>query len=320
MSEINLNAAASGESASPAPAPKKKRKWKLGDRKDGWLLRGLDPMAKVSPFIMKKRSDAQNYFTGELEIDVVEEYIRKKRAEGLQGFGIMHVLIASYLRSVAAMPALNRFVSGHRVYARKDIQVALVIKREMRLDSPDTALKMHFTAHETAEEVYKIINDAIESYRNDPGGDFDSAAGILNAMPRFLLKFAVWVLDCMDYFGWLPKGLTDLSPFHASFFITSMGSLGIPPVYHHIYDFGNVPLFLSFGTKQKRYELNRDGSVREVRYIEYKLVMDERICDGYYFASAAKSWSRMLKHPELLDSPPEVVLEDDRIDKRKKKK
>ena len=314
MSEITTSKTANAPVRSPAP---KQRRRRLGDRKDGWILRGIDPMAKVMCYIMKKRSDAQNYFAGTIDISAVEAYIREKRNQGLRGFGVMHVLIAAYLRSVASMPALNRFVSGHRTYARKDIQIAMVIKQEMKLESPDTVLKMKFTADMTAEDVYHVMNKAIDEYRNSPGGDFDSTAGILNRMPRFLLKFAVWALDCMDYFGLLPRFLTDLSPFHASFFITSMGSLGIPPIYHHIYDFGNVPLFLSFGAKQKRYELQADGSVREVRYIDYKLVMDERICDGYYFASAAKSWARMFKHPEMLDTPPEAVLEDDRIDRRK---
>ena len=300
------------------PDTKKKRRWRPGDRKDGWLLRGTSPMERVSPFIMKKRSDAQNYFRDSLEITEIEKYIKRKREEGLKGFGLMHVLLTCYLRAVAAMPAVNRFCVGHRVYARKDIQVSLVIKREMTLSSPDTALKLHFRPDFTAEDVYATVSKAIDDYRNDPGGGFDSAAKILNFMPRFLLKFAVWFLGLLDYFGLLPKVLTDLSPFHVSFFITSMGSLGIPPIFHHVYDFGNVPLFMSFGAKRQRYELNRDGSVRTVRYIDYTFVMDERVCDGYYFASAAKLMQRTLKRPDDLDRPPKRVLEDPKIDKPKK--
>ena len=51
--------------------------------------------------------------------------------------------------------------------------------------------------------------------------------------------------------GLLPRALTDLSPFHGSLYITSMASLGIPPIYHHLYDFGNVPVFCSFGKKRR---------------------------------------------------------------------
>ena len=46
-------------------------------------------------------------------------------------------------------------------------------------------------------------------------------------MPRLLLKFVVWFLKTLDYFGLLPAFLTDLSPFHGTVIFTSMGSLGI---------------------------------------------------------------------------------------------
>ena len=35
---------------------------RLGDRKDGWKLRKIDPIFRVIPHIMKKRSDAQVFF------------------------------------------------------------------------------------------------------------------------------------------------------------------------------------------------------------------------------------------------------------------
>ena len=41
-------------------------------------------------------------------------------------------------------------------------------------------------------------------------------------MPRLLLKFVVWFLKTLDYFGMLPTFLTDLSPFHGTVIFTSM--------------------------------------------------------------------------------------------------
>ncbi len=307
MAENTINMAG-GASEPPVPAIPAHRRY--GDRKDGWLCKGISPMAKVSPYIMKRRSESQNFFRDTLEINDIEDYIREKRAGGMKGFGIMHVLIAAYLRSLASMPRMNRFIAGQRVYSRRDIQISFVIKREMSADAPDTVIKMVFAPDATAEDVYNQASEKIESYRNDPGGSFDKAAGFLNHMPGLLLKFSVWVLKTLDYFGLLPRTLTDLSPFHGSFFITSMGSLGIPPVYHHLYDFGNVPLFMSFGAKRKKYEPQADGSIREVKYIDYTFVTDERICDGFYFASSLKTMMRILRDPWRLDEKPKEVLID----------
>ena len=89
-----------------------------------------------------------------------------------------------------------------------------------------------------------------------------------------------------------------------------MGSLGIPPIYHHIYNFGNVPVFLSFGAKQNSLYMDRDGTVKERKTIGLKIVTDERICDGYYYAAFLKSMRIYLKNPDKLDFPPEKVIPD----------
>ena len=89
-----------------------------------------------------------------------------------------------------------------------------------------------------------------------------------------------------------------------------MGSLGIPPIYHHLYDFGNVPVFLSFGAPERKTVVMEDGSIQTKRFMEYNVSTDERICDGYYFASALKLIKKILKNPYCLDNRPEEIVED----------
>ncbi|WBY63961.1 hypothetical protein [Thermocaproicibacter melissae] len=114
----------------------------------------------------------------------------------------------------------------------------------------------------------------------------------------------------MDYFGLLPMALLKVSPFHGSLFITSMGSLGIPPIYHHLYNFGNVPVFLAFGAKRYENQIDDSGKVVKKKYIDYTFVTDERICDGFYFASALKLFRSYLANPSTLDTPPQKVIRD----------
>ena len=293
-----------------APAPKRKRRF--GDRPDGYRLRSLQPMSKVSPYIMPDRSGASVYFHDSFEVTEVENYIRKKRNQGLKGFGVMHVLIASYVRIISQRPTVNRFLSGQRVYSHgDDIVINLTIKREMTLEAEETIIKMHFTPTDTADDVYWKITKLIEENRQtNPDSDFDSTAKIFNYIPGLLLKNAVWFLKLLDYFGLLPKSLIEISPFHGSMFITSMGSLGVPPVYHHLYNFGNIPVFFSFGAKYKRNELKDDGTVVQRKYIDYKVVCDERICDGFNLASGFKLMKSYLKNPHVLDEKPQVVYHD----------
>jgi hypothetical protein len=89
-----------------------------------------------------------------------------------------------------------------------------------------------------------------------------------------------------------------------------MGSLGIPPIYHHLYDFGNIPAFGAFGCKRRALEVQEDGTVVQKKYIDVKFVLDERIVDGYYYATFFKYYRRLLAHPEVLDQAPEEVKKD----------
>ncbi len=289
----------------------KNRKFRFGDRSDGYLLRNIDPIIKVMPFIMRYRSDAQNMFSTSVDITKAEAYIKQKHTDGYEHFGLIHLIIAAYVRTVSQRPAINRFISGQRVYARKNIEVAITIKKEMSLESPETCLKMRFKPDATPIDVYNQFNTCVQEYRKQQQeSDFDKTARILKYIPRFVMKFAMFVLRTLDYFGLLPKFLLKVSPFHASMVITSMGSLGIPPVYHHIYDFGNVPLFVAFGKRRKAYELTANGKVQEKIYSDICVITDERICDGFYYASAFKMLQRLMRNPASLDTPPEKIIED----------
>lgn len=285
---------------------------RFGDRCDGRRLRSLSPIFAVSPYIMKTRNTSQNFLEDHIEITRVEQYIREKRQAGMEQFGLLHVILAAYVRTCARYPGVNRFISGQKIYARdEEIEVAMTIKKEMTTDAPDTVIKVCFTPHDTAAEVYARFNAKVREVKDAPDDTgFDALAGLFHLVPGLLLKFLVWLLGVLDYFGLLPRALMRLSPFHGSLYITSMASLGIPPIYHHLYDFGNVPVFCAFGKKRRVYETRRDGSTVLRKYVDCNFVTDERIVDGFYFASVLRCLHSLLHDPWQLDRPPEQVVRD----------
>lgn len=283
-----------------------------GDRSDGRRIRTLPALNTVSPYIMDNRIGSMNLFEQAFEITAVDRYIRQKRKEGLTNFGIMHVFLAAYCRGVAKYPGINRFISGQKVYSHgEDIQFCLTIKKEMTTESPETEIKAHLSPRDTAKDVYRKVNEAIEAEKNAPlDSAFDKTATVLMMVPGVLLRWVVKLLKLLDYFGLLPPFLLEVSPFHGSVFFTSMGSLGIPPIYHHLYDFGNLPVFGSFGCKRRAYEVLEDGTVVERKYVDFKFSMDERTVDGFYYAAFFKYVKRLIVHPELLDEAPEQIIQD----------
>ncbi len=280
---------------------------RYGDRMDGRLVRGLAPISKVAPYIMVNRNGSSNYVHDRIEVSAMQRYVREKRKEGYKHFGIMHVFIATYIRCCNDAPAVNRFLSGQKVYHRYTVDVNMIIKKDMTVESPDTAIKLHCQPNETATEIYEKFDKLVQDVKQpELDSNFDNTAKIVDYVPGVLKKFGIWFIKLLDYFGLMPVELCEISPFHGSMFITSMGSLGIPPIYHHLYDFGNMPCFIAFGHKYTENELQTDGTVIPKKYIDFTIVTDERICDGFYYATVLKKFKSYLMHPERLDEKPEL--------------
>ena len=284
---------------------------RFGDRKDGRLIRSLPGFAKFIPFIMPTRNDATNLYEESFEVSAVDRRLRQLRVQGYKGIGLLHFLIAAYIRLVSMLPGLNRFVVGRRIYAAYDITVVMTVKHTIALNAPETTIKVHFQPTDTIFDVYRKMNEKIDEIKaSDENNGTEDFADAVTRLPRFLLRFAIAVLRIADYFGWLPESLTELSPFHGSMIITDLGSLRIGPVYHHIYNFGTLPTFIAFGAKRHAYELDRHGNMVDHKYIDCKFSLDERTVDGHYFAQAFQAWRYLFQHPEILEEQPTRVVED----------
>ncbi len=282
-----------------------------GDRTDGRRVRTAQVMEQITAYFMPSRNGANNLFSESVEITELERYINRKRKEGLKGFGITHVIFAAYARTVAKYPALNRFIAGQKIYSRgEDIALCMTIKKEMTASAPDSLIKVHLHPGDTAADVYRKFNEKVAEAKNEmQNTTADNTVAGFMMIPGLFLKFAIWLLKTMDYFSLVPAFLLEVSPFHGSAYFTAVGSLGIKPVYHHLYDFGTVPVFCAFGRKRRAEEIE-NGEIVERKYLDLKFNLDERICDGYYYSSVIKYFLRLLSHPEVLDEPPETIEKD----------
>lgn len=283
-------------------------KRRLGDRYDGRRIRSLDAFYRIVPFIMRSRIDSQNYFEDKIEISHTESYLRRKRKICGLNIGLLHILIAAMVRTISMRPALNRFIAGQNIYSRNEILVSLAIKKELKADSPETTIKFKFEATDTLPQIVEKINSQIEENKIlENKNDADKTARLFMLCPGILVKFLVFIIRILDYFGKMPRVINKASPFHTSFFITDLGSLGIQSIYHHLYDFGTTSFFIAFGMKVKEKVIDASNNIVERKYITIKVVTDERIVDGHYYASAFKLYKNLIQHPERLEFPPDNV-------------
>lgn len=292
----------------------KKIKKHWGDRYDGRRIKASDPINVITPFLMKERNDSEVFFDAEVDVTNIDEAVKEKRKQGIN-IGFLDYLIAILVRTVSQYPRLNRFVAGKRLYARDELRVSLVVKKEMKVESDETSIKFKFDRDNTVDEINKILRSEIEKNKGEPGkkNDTDRVIGVLNHLPRFLFSFVIWCLTTLDYYGHMPKLIHEVSPMHTSVFVTNFGSLGADPIYHHIYNWGTTSIFLAFGNKKVQRMINKDGKMVTRKVIKMRFVADERIADGYYLAKSLQYFVSLFQHPEIVETKPEQVLEDDQI-------
>lgn len=281
----------------------------FGKRADGRRLRNITPFFMVIPHIMKRRSDAQVYYSQEISLTPIDEYISSKEAEGIN-LSYMSIIYTALVRIIAERPRLNRFVMNGKTYARNGIDISLVVKKGMSEMAAETSTKLHFIGNENIFEIKKQLDKIIsENKEVRAENSTDKLAKFLAFVPNWLMKLIVNLLMFLDKHDIMPKAVIKASPFHTSAFITNVGSLGIDSIYHHLYDFGTTGIFLAMGRKKKSIVYTGDDTLKEEKVISIRWVLDERICDGYYYASAVKSFNKYMKKPELLELNIEPVAD-----------
>ena len=282
----------------------------FGKRPDGRRLRTIEPLQLITGVIMKKRYDSMNMYEDTFNCEAWDTYIKEKEAEGIK-MGYMHIFIAGAVRMLAKWPRLNRFVMNGKIYARPKIWVSFTIHPELHIDCPDTTIKLCFEGTETILEIADKINEAIrkETVLRTEENDTDKMARFFTAIPSCILNVIASILMWMDRHNMLPKAIIDFSPFHTSFYITNLKSLGINHVFHHTCEFGTNGLFFAMG-KEKEVPVAHKGEVSVEKHMGFSLVSDERFCDGLYYALALREFRKIMKNPKVLETPLEEKVED----------
>ncbi len=256
-------------------------------------------MYTVASYFMKKRYDAQNMIEVDLPIDPLGDYIRQKRGEGKK---VTHlgVIIAAYLRTVAEFPLLNRFIVNKKAYSRTEFTCGMVVLKPGEVDG--TMNKMHLELEDDVFAVQRTLDEYIE--QNREAGDTnktDSAIRILLGIPG-ILSLGVGLFKLLDHFGLLPKAIIDASPFHTSFVVSNLASIGTNHIYHHCYQFGTTSIIITVGVP-KEIPRRHGKNVTFERCLPLGVVMDERICSGSYFATAFTRFREYMADPTLLEGP-----------------
>ena len=280
----------------------------FGRRADGKRIKGINGMLRMTPLLMRTREGATNYFKLQQDMSYFDNYIAKKRKEGIE-YCYRDLVIAILVRVFKMRPRLNRFIIASKFYQRKIIDVAMIVHKSLRTGEDETVVKGRFTGYETLPEAKAIMDKEIAKAVRATN-DADAQIDIFEKLPFPLLRGLSWIFRLFDHWGLLSdKFLQDNSPFHSSIFLTDLKSIKMDYVYHHLYNFGNCGFFIALGKEENTPVVDDDGKIVVKKIMELGISVDERYVDGLYFRRMIKDITRMVENLELLERP----LEEDEI-------
>ena len=282
----------------------------FGRRPDGKRLKNVDPIVRITPYLMPMRCDAQVFLQHRMDYEKAARYIAEKTREG-QTITFMQIIAAAYVRSVSQLPELNRFIFNKQYYARNNCSLSyVVLKDPQNNESNEVTVRIEFDLTDTIFDVRDRMIAAQEAVRNTPDDAFvTKLAGALLKIPG-LATFAVNAYRLLDRYGLAPKFLIRELPFYSGLFITNNASIGLNHVWHHIYNFGNVSMFIGMGNVLKEAFVDGEGKASMRRWLPLGMTADERMCSGAHYAAFFASMVKHLENPELLEQPPETVRFD----------
>lgn len=272
-------------------------------RPDGHYIPDVPAYRRMMPFFMTTKSTSNVYSSFKCDVEKALALVEKSRLDGTgPAITLTHVFLCAGVRTMARYPELNRFVVGRRFYQRDGIVFSFTAKKAFELHAPLIVIKVRFEPDETLPEVARRVTARLAEGRAARQGEsfVDKETNVLLGLPRELLRFVVGAQVWLDYLNLLPAELIERDIFYASAFIANLGSIGLDAAYHHLYEYGTIPLFMTIGQVQPTPVFAEDGAVTMRPMAEVKMTMDERITDGFYGAKALAFFKALVESPEQM--------------------
>jgi len=265
----------------------------FGRRPDATLAQGIPPIRRFMPFISPRRNDSLVYFSQDIDVEAALAFVERAN-EGRPAerpVTLFHLLLRAITVVLHERPRLNRFVAGGRIWQRDGIWLSFSAKVKFDDDAPLITVKRRF---DPADDLFTMVERLHESLAQGRGGKktaADHEMGLMLRLPPLLARGIMRMVMALDGAGLLPRAMLDPDPMHASAFLANLGSVGLDAGYHHLWEFGNIPVFCVMGRIR-----GDEGS----RRVTLKWTYDERVEDGLYCARSLERVRELLAKPEAL--------------------
>jgi hypothetical protein len=254
-------------------------------RPDGDLVKEVPATRRVMPLIMRTRNESVVYFEQHIDVSKTRPWLRQQREEAGAHFTLMHLVLWAAGQAIHRRPRLNRFVAGGRLWQRRGIWMCFSGKKGMSDDQPIVVMKRRLDPDDGLQALTDQILGNIKEGRSDRASASDKEMKLLFMLPLFIASTIVRLLMKADHWGLMPGSMIEGDPMYGSMFVANLGSINMEAGFHHLYEYGNVPIFLTMGRAN-------DDDRMLLRYS-----FDERVEDGLYAAKALDIVKTIVEDP-----------------------
>jgi pyruvate/2-oxoglutarate dehydrogenase complex dihydrolipoamide acyltransferase (E2) component len=275
-------------------------------RSDGTFVERAPTLRRLMPFLMPTRNEAVVYFEQQVEVAAALAFLERlnarKAGPAEERVTLFQLVLVGMARTIGKRPILNRFIVGRRLYDRRAIELSFAVKKELTDQGGLTTVKVALEPDASLESSLAKIVGAVGQGRGKTRLRSEKEMDIVTLLPRFLVRFVMKMQGVLDYFNLLPRSIIAGDPLYASVFLANLGSVGLDSAYHHLFEYGTTPIFVTMGRVKKAVVPGEADQpvVREVVSLKYTL--DERVADGLYCARSLELLKGYLENPETLVS------------------
>lgn len=271
--------------------------------RDGNPVRDVPPYRRIANILFPRRNDAVVYFEEAIDVTGTLPWIEAWNASGKPKATLFALLLFATQRALHEHPRMNRFVAGGGLYQRDGVWLSFAAKKSMDPGAHLSILKRRFDPGLSLEDFLADMTGRVREARSDAKSTTDKEVDLLLRLPRLPLMGFIRLAHLADFFGLLPAAFIKNDPFFASAFLANLGSVGGAAGYHHLYEYGNVPIFITLGRIADEV-VARGGApvVRKIARIKYSY--DERIEDGFNAIRGLTRVRELVEDPAQLTAPP----------------
>ena len=271
-------------------------------RPDGDLVRDEVPARLIMPYLMRGRNESIVFQDTTYRIAATRSWLRAYNRAHRPRATLFHLLAYACAVVLHARPRLNRFVSGSRIYHRRNVDVSFVAKKEFSDEGAEATVKVRLTPGEPFRDfsarVSGLVDEAREIERR-----VDKEIGLVMRLPGPVITGLMSLARALDRWNLYPWFMIKDDPMYASLFLANLGSVGISDAYHHLYEYGNVSIFGAVSAPRRHPFVEGDRVVVDDG-LSVRWTFDERIDDAYSSARALLLVQQIMEDPERHLGPP----------------